>query len=579
MNILCLIRTSAIPTTILYTDQKVIVAGFLLFGIISLLVCAGYFYLKNQKVKEMYSAGKTSASQEISSSYEEILRSLRNQEFLVNFTNYLNSSGDFTNKINTALTILGKYIKVDRIYIFEDFNNGMLARNTYEWCKPDIKPEKENYQQVSYKPSFQGWKTQLMKDGVIQLTDLKDLPIDHTKTLFIRNLNSLIALPLYVYNDFYGFIGLDNCESFRWDDMEIGFLKTISTILSNAFERCFSEEEIKNSEIKFKNLFNHSSDMVFIYNLQGDLLEVNSRACEALELPKENLLKKHIESVFPESRIPREKLYPTSEPVDIQVFESELLKNNAKVFPVEINSRPILFNNKNAVMCVARDISERKEVQRQILSAIIETEEKERGRIAQDLHDGLGPLLSSLKLYAKVLGTATDNEKRKQLLDTTNEVIDESMMLIKEISNNLSPFVLDDFGLASAIQSFCKKITLTKEIEIKFDSNVFDQRFDSNVEIVLFRILKELVNNTIKHALAKRIEIFLLRTDKLLSLIYSDDGVGFDIKRVLDNKTSGMGISNITNRINSINGRLMFDSLAGKGIQVKIEVELKPKDA
>jgi len=576
MNILCLIRTSAIPTTILYTDQKVIVAGFLLFGIISLLVYAGYFYLKNQKVKEMYSAGKTSASQEISSSYEEILRSLRNQEFLVNFTNYLNSSGDFTNKINTALTILGKYIKVDRIYIFEDFNNGMLARNTYEWCKPDIKPEKENYQQVSYKPSFQGWKTQLMKDGVIQLTDLKDLPIDHTKTLFIRNLNSLIALPLYVYNDFYGFIGLDNCESFRWDDMEIGFLKTISTILSNAFERCFSEEEIKNSEIKFKNLFNHSSDMVFIYNLQGDLLEVNSRACEALELPKENLLKKHIESVFPESRIPREKLYPTSEPLGMQVFESELLKSNAKVFSVEISSRPIVFNNNNAVLCVARDISERKEVQRQILSAIIETEEKERGRIAQDLHDGLGPLLSSLKLYAKVLGTATDNEKRKQLLDTTNEVIDESMMLIKEISNNLSPFVLDDFGLASAIQSFCKKITLTKEIEIKFDSNVFDQRFESNVEIVLFRILKELVNNTIKHALARHIEIFLLRTDKLLSLIYNDDGVGFDLKRVLDNKSSGMGISNITNRINSINGRLMFDSLAGKGIQVKLEVELKP---
>ena len=575
MSILCLIWVSAILTSKSFINQKSIVAGALILGIILLVIYAIHFYVKNLKVKNKYSVNKHTVNLEDSSSYEEILRSLRNQEFLVNFTNYLNSPGDFQNKINKALTILGKHSKVERVYIFEDYDNGKFTKNTFEWCKPGIASEKGNYQQVSYMPSLLGWKTQLMKDGVIHLNNLNNLPVNLTKALFIRKVNSFIVLPIYVFNNFFGFIGLDNCESFYWDNMEIGFLKTISMMLSNAFERRLSEEELKNSEIKFKNLFNHSSDAVFIYDLQGNLQEVNNRACEALELPKEILLKKHIESVFPPDRVPRERLYQTLEPQDITVFESEFVKKSGKVFPVEINSRPIIFNNENAVWCVARDISERKEVQRQILSAIIQTEEKERGRIAQDLHDGLGPLLSSLKLYAKVLGTAADMEKRGQLLQTTNEVIDESMMLIKEISNNLSPSVLNDFGLASAIQSFCKKITLTKEIEIKFDSNVFDQRFETNVEMVLFRILKELVNNTIKHALASRIEIFLLRTDKTLSLIYSDNGVGFDIKRVLDSKSSGMGISSIINRINSINGRLMFDSLAEKGIQVKIELELK----
>ena len=575
MSILCLIWVSAILTSKSFINQKSIVAVALILGIILLVIYAIHFYVKNLKVKNKYSVNKHTVNLEDSSSYEEILRSLRNQEFLVNFTNYLNSPGDFQNKINKALTILGKHSKVERVYIFEDYDNGKFTKNTFEWCKPGIASEKGNYQQVSYMPSLLGWKTQLMKDGVIHLNNLNNLPVNLTKALFIRKVNSFIVLPIYVFNNFFGFIGLDNCESFYWDNMEIGFLKTISMMLSNAFERRLSEEELKNSEIKFKNLFNHSSDAVFIYDLQGNLQEVNNRACEALELPKEILLKKHIESVFPPDRVPRERLYQTLEPQDITVFESEFVKKSGKVFPVEINSRPIIFNNENAVWCVARDISERKEVQRQILSAIIQTEERERGRIAQDLHDGLGPLLSSLKLYAKVLGTAADMEKRGQLLQTTNEVIDESMMLIKEISNNLSPSVLNDFGLASAIQSFCKKITLTKEIEIKFDSNVFDQRFETNVEMVLFRILKELVNNTIKHALASRIEIFLLRTDKTLSLIYSDNGVGFDIKRVLDSKSSGMGISSIINRINSINGRLMFDSLAEKGIQVKIELELK----
>lgn len=574
MNILCFIGNVVFIVNT-WLDKKYLITGIVILAIITLAIAAWYFYVRTAKARGLFSSVSYGINQDITSStYKEILRSLRNQEFLVNFTNYLHSSGDFDYRINKALSILGKYTGVDRIYIFEDFNNGKFTRNTYEWCKPGVTPEKDKYQQVSYLPTLHGWKNQLMKDGIIHLANFNSLPVNVSKAFFSRKTNSFIVLPLYINNDFSGFVGLDNCESFHWDDLEIGFLKTVSLMLSNAFERRLAEEELRNSEIKFKNFFNYSIDAVFIYDMQGNLLEVNDRACEALLVSKDDLLKRSIESVFPPDRIPSNKLYISQDPQDIIVFESEFRKSNGSVFPVEINSRHIFFSNRNAIWCVARDISDRKEIQRQILSAIIQAEEKERGRLAQDLHDGLGPLLSSLKLYTKVLDTAADNEKRGQLLLSTNEVIDESMLLIKEISNNLSPFVLNDFGLASAIQSFCKKITLTKEIDIKFDSNVFDQRFDINVEMVLFRILKELVNNTIKHALASCIEIFLLRTDITLSLIYNDNGVGFDLKRVLDNKSSGMGISNIINRISSINGRLIFDSLAEKGIQVKIEVEL-----
>lgn len=573
MNPLGLVGIYGFTITYSITSQKIYVAGVFLLCIITLMVCALYFRLKHAKTKNQQK-GSAQASDN-ASSYQEIMRSLRNQEFLVNFTNYLNSPGDFTNKMNAGLNILGKYTRAESIYIFEDFGDGRFTKNIYEWSKPGIDLKKQDRRHVSYKPTLQDWKIQLIKDGILYRNNMDDLPQILAQHFITRKVTSLIVLPLYVYSDFFGFMGIENCEALHWDDMQIGFLKTISSILSNAMERRFYEEEIKNSEIKFKNIFNHSSDAVFIYNLKGGMVEVNTRACEALDQSREHLLKKHIESVFPEERVPREKLYLAAEPQDIQVFESELMKSNGIVFPVEISSRPILFNNEKAVLCVARDISERKEVQRQILRAIIQTEEKERGRIARDLHDGLGPLLSSLRLYTKVMGTTMDKQKREELLSTTNEVLDESMLLIKEISNNLSPHVLNDFGLASAIQSFCKKITIAQAIDIKFDSNVFDQRFEPDAEMVLFRILKELVNNTIKHALATRIEIFLLRTDKTLSLIYSDDGVGFDIKKVLDNTSSGMGISNIINRITSVNGRLLFDSQAGKGIQVKIEVELK----
>ncbi|HEY4785539.1 MAG TPA: PAS domain S-box protein [Bacteroidales bacterium] len=560
--------------SILFSYHKGFIILIFFTCILILLAFASYLLLKSSKFNAVYGKGAHFENQNHSTSYQEILRSLRNQEFLVNFTNYFNSPGDFSNKINTILNILGRYIKVERICIFVNPDESQISGNIYKWCKTGIESLAEDYKEIIYKPSFNTLKAQLIKDGILRLTNKNNLPRDLAEIFISRKIKSWIAMPIYVYGEFYGFIQLDSNEMYPWDDIEVGFLKTISMILSSAFERRLADEEIKNSEAKFKGLFNHNSDVIFIYNLQGELIEVNNQACEALEMHREDILSKNIESVFPADRIPREKLYMDIETQHINIFESEFQKSNGKTFPVEINSRPILFNNQNAVLCMARDISERKEVQRQILSAIIQTEEKERGRIARDLHDGLGPLLSSLKLYAKVLGTATDTEKRAQLLTTTNEVIDESMLLIKEISNNLSPHVLNDFGLASAIQSFCKKITLAKDIDIKFNSNVFDVRFETNVEMVLFRVLKELVNNTIKHALASQIEIFLLRTENVLSLIYSDNGIGFEIKKVLGDRSSGMGISNIVNRISSINGRLLFDSQAGKGIQMKIEVEL-----
>jgi PAS domain S-box-containing protein len=553
---------------IILSDIHVI---FLAILLITFMLCSLFFYIKFLKERNI--------NRELPSrdtSYQEILGNFRNQEFLLNFTDYLNSPGAFEHKLHNAFNILGKYTGVSRIYIFEDYGNGKMTRNTFEWCANGIVQGKEKYQRIAYNIHFPEWKPLLIKDGLIYFNDLTLAPVGLQTILKDRNIKSILVFPLYIYNDVFGIFGLDYCQCVHtWNNTEIGFLKTISMNLSSIFERRFTEEEIKSSEIKFRDLFNHSSDAIFIYNLYGKIVEVNYRACDTMEFTREELMKRNIDSVFSPGNIPNDMLYFAKEQVDIQVFESEFMSGSGRTFPVEIHNRPIKFNNKDAILCFARDISERKQMEREILSAIIQTEEKERGRIARDLHDGLGPLLSSLKLFVKVLGTVDKSKKRDEILKTANEIIDESLIMIKEISNNLSPHVLNDFGLASAIQSFCKKVTLTKAIDIKFDSNVYDQRFETNVEMVLFRVLKELVNNTIKHALASQIEIFLLRTENLLSLIYGDNGIGFDIKKVLDNRASGMGISNIINRIGSINGKLMFESQTEKGIQVKIGVALK----
>lgn len=508
-------------------------------------------------------------------SYDEILHSLKNQHFLINITNYLNGKGDFRKKVQKTLSILGQYTKADSIFILEEHPTSKRFLSSYEWCTGDIESGTDFYQKIYLTSQAKDWKNLFLKDGVVHYSYQQTLPEKIIEIFKNREITSLLAFPLHIYNRFFGYIAFENKSEKTWSDMDVEFLKTVSLIVANAFEKSLSEQELRKSEKKFRDIFNYSSDFIFIYNYHGELIELNNRACEMLQQSKDMLVKQNIEQLFPPERIPKDMLYQITEPNEAYFFESEFVNASGTHLPVELNCRPIIFNNKELILCQARDISGRKEMQREILSAIIGAEEKERGRIARDLHDGMGPLLSSLKLYAKVLGTTTDPEKKEEMLKTTMEVVDESMVLTKEILNNLSPHVLNDFGLASAIHSFCKKITFTKAIEIKFDSNVFEQRFDTNVEIVIFRVLKELVNNTIKHALATRIDIFLLRSDKTLSLVYSDNGIGFDVKKVLDNQTSGMGISNIVNRIRSINGRLMFESHGGKGIQIKIEVELK----
>ncbi len=166
------------------------------------------------------------------------------------------------------------------------------------------------------------------------------------------------------------------------------------------------------------------------------------------------------------------------------------------------------------------------------------------------------------------------DKKNTEIIENTDVVITEAIRSLKEISNNLSPHVLDNFGLASAIKSFSGKIASTKTISISFNSNMFEDRLDYNTEVVLYRVVCELINNTIKHAQAKNIEIELTRHNLIVTLIYSDDGKGFEVNEVLYGQNEGMGYANIMSRIKSIKGIINVDSNREKGTKVIIIVNV-----
>ena len=224
---------------------------------------------------------------------------------------------------------------------------------------------------------------------------------------------------------------------------------------------------------------------------------------------------------------------------------------------------------------LSRAEREHRRSERRLMRAIIQTEERERRRFAKDLHDGLGPLLSTARMTLSALLQHERDDHSKQVLESASNVINEAVESIKEISNNLSPHVLTNFGLASAIKNFVFKVSQSKSINISFDTVLTDaDRFDSNIETVMYRATCEMINNTIKHANATEVNISLEKIQRTIVIKYDDNGKGFDSEKTVMEPNSGMGLSNIASRMNSINGMFVYNSAPGDGFHAVIKVKI-----
>jgi signal transduction histidine kinase len=207
-----------------------------------------------------------------------------------------------------------------------------------------------------------------------------------------------------------------------------------------------------------------------------------------------------------------------------------------------------------------------------VLNAIINTEENEKKRFAKDLHDGLGPLLSTVKMSLSALNGKIKDPSGIEILQNTNHVVNEAINTIKEVSNNLSPHILTNFGLSSAISAFTNKINQTKALEIDFKTNMENKRIDADKEVVVYRATCELINNSILHSGASRLDIDLSKHEKFVTLQFSDNGRGFDTSKLGKEDNKGMGLSNIETRVKSIDGVFILESNPGKGTSALIKV-------
>lgn len=206
-------------------------------------------------------------------------------------------------------------------------------------------------------------------------------------------------------------------------------------------------------------------------------------------------------------------------------------------------------------------------IRKKLINAALETETNERRRIARDLHDGLGPLLSAVNHYFQAFLDAKP-DKREFIQERLQKVISEAIDEVSRISHNISPHVLEKHGLSTAINNLMAPLAANGKYEISAITNL-EGRPDPKSELTVYRCITELLNNTIRHAEATQITLDLSQSGNQLLLTYTDNGKGIDFSR---QQTTGMGLHNLKNRVESSGGTISILSSPGSGIFVTINI-------
>ncbi len=357
----------------------------------------------------------------------------------------------------------------------------------------------------------------------------------------------------------------------------VSVLILVGTLLIRAILKRLRKAEKINRILdnRYSILFNSSSDQIFVLNTKGKIVEVNQSACENLGYSRDELLSKHFSEIksAPKSSEFIDQLNTLRRSPSF-IFESEHLEKNGTKIPVEINCKRIMIEGEPYVICVSRNIADRKEIEKKIMTAIIETEETERSRFAKEIHDGLGPLLSTIKLYVNELDCSQNNDpERDENIRYINSLIDEAVDSARNIANNITPKMITDYGLVRSILSFRDTINATGVLSIDFAYSPENLQPPTTLSITLYRIITELLNNTIKHANADNARISLQQRHGRLQLDYFDNGIGFDLETAMQKSDDRMGVKNIISRVRSVNGVFNFQNTQ-PGIHVNIQIDV-----
>ncbi len=333
-------------------------------------------------------------------------------------------------------------------------------------------------------------------------------------------------------------------------------------------------EELERTTISrdyFMSIYNSVSDILIITDMEGNIVDLNfasektfgKTACQLIGLNIKTIISKRDHYIENSLR----NVFLTGE-VSIP-FEATIEINETTVIPVSCTLSKIIdrFKTHKGYLFIAKDITERKLKEINDVKIAISSQERERRRLANDLHDSLGQEINAIRMYMNALAEMDkSSDKYVEAFETCKRIVDSSLESIRDISFDLMPRTLEGGSLIEAIDELVRKLNLVCSINFSYSKTSYDLSLENKIN--LYRIVQEFVNNSMKHAGDAIIEIKIVKTKKQIQLSIKDNGKGFEF----NNLKYGKGIYNIKSRLKALGASYDFGSKLNEGTYLDLEI-------
>jgi PAS domain S-box-containing protein len=381
---------------------------------------------------------------------------------------------------------------------------------------------------------------------------------------------------------YYGEARLPSPEHIQLIDMAIQMARV-------AIQYKRDEERLRASEEKFRLIAENARDLIVIVDTSGRWLYNNPSYQRLLGDPDALTGTNIFDSVYPEDRARvREEFEEMVRTGVGHCFEFRIVSKNGEIRYFQSEGSPIgdASGKVTAVVGVSRDITERKRnenelristAQLQALSRrLVELQESERRQLSRELHDRIGQSLTALNInldvLKKTLASYSNNEVDLRLEDSVG-LLESTMEAVENVMSELRPPMLDDHGLGAALDWHARNFSRRTGIAVAVRASGPAVRPAPQIEIALFRIAQEGLNNVAKHASARRVEIALSHTNEECVMSVRDDGIGFDdVADISDKPKPGLGMVTMRERAQAVDGRFEVQALAGRGTQLTVRI-------
>lgn len=380
--------------------------------------------------------------------------------------------------------------------------------------------------------------------------------------------------------------------------------ENIRTTIEIAFYKHQMDKEIQANQEFIKSITNAIPEVLLILDVhKNKVIYANTALYNILGYKPNEIINKHPAHFF--KQITEENKH-TNYFIDDFIFnkkgvyEEEYKAIKKDKTPIWVNSRMLIFKKDPdgfpvQILWIITDITEKRNAEIKIAEiekiqskqkeriqkikalSIIEGQEKERKRISKDIHDGLGQLLTGIKLNLSAITSQPELLKDTiEILNHTEKLLKDAISETRRISYDLLPSTLHDFGLAPAIKHLIESIRKTDEFSISFDHNLHDERFKDQIEVSIYRVIQEGINNIIKHANASQIEVKIFKDDLSIHVEINDNGEGFFVKDpAYSVPYKSMGIINMKERVELLGGKFKIRSDKDKGSKIFVTIPLK----